>query len=63
LSLRSLLAGELSPHLGMVEAGFRKRIVRRKLTAFDQMKLSPKLSAIESNATTVGPGRAFGRPA
>ena len=27
-----VLAGELSPHAGMVEAGFRKKTVRKKLT-------------------------------
>jgi hypothetical protein len=43
-----VLAGELSPHGGMVEAGFRKRVVRAELTAFDQvMKLLPQLSADE----------------
>jgi hypothetical protein len=32
----------------MVEAGFRKKIERKKLTAFDRvMKLLPKLSPIE----------------
>jgi len=43
-----VLAGELSPHAGMVEAGFRKRAVRRKFTALDHvMKLLPKLSPAE----------------
>ena len=48
--LNRVLAGEMSPHGGMVAAGFRrKRVVeRRKLTAFDRvMKLLPQLSPIE----------------
>jgi hypothetical protein len=27
-----VLAGELSPHAGMIEAGFRKKLVRKKQT-------------------------------
>jgi hypothetical protein len=56
-----VLAGELSPHAGMIEAGFRKRTVRRKSTAFDHiMRLLPKLSVIERtmvhNATALPAG-------
>jgi hypothetical protein len=40
-----VLAGELSPNAGMVEAGFRKKRASRKLTAFQRIvKLLPKLT-------------------
>jgi len=43
-----VLAGEISAHAGMIEAGFRKKTVRKKLTAFKRVvKLLPKLSAAE----------------
>ena len=43
-----VLAGELSPHAGMIEAGFRKKTGRRKLTLLDRVqKLLPKLTATE----------------
>jgi hypothetical protein len=46
-----VLAGELSPHAGMVEAGFRKKVERRKLSVFDRvMQLLPKLTAAEREA-------------
>jgi hypothetical protein len=46
--LNRVLAGELSPHAGMLEAGFRKRVVRRKRTVLDRvMALLPKLSPTE----------------
>jgi hypothetical protein len=42
-----VLAGELSPHAGMIEAGFRKRAVN-PLSALDQIrKLIPRLTAEE----------------
>jgi hypothetical protein len=46
-----VLAGELSPHAGMVEAGFRKKIERRKTTPLERvLKLLPKLSPAEREA-------------
>jgi len=43
-----VLAGELSPHAGMIEAGFRKKPVRKKVSAFDRAaKQAAKLSDIE----------------
>jgi hypothetical protein len=33
-----VLAGEISAHAGMIEAGFRKRARRTAPTAFDQIK-------------------------
>jgi hypothetical protein len=33
-----VLAGELSPHAGMIEAGFRKPSVRKKLTRVERIK-------------------------
>jgi hypothetical protein len=40
-----VLAGELSPHAGMVEAGFRKKAARKKLSAFERVaKQAAKLS-------------------
>jgi hypothetical protein len=43
-----VLAGELSPHAGMIEAGFRKKPERRKLSAFERItQLIPELSGVE----------------
>jgi hypothetical protein len=42
-----VLSGEISAHAGMIEAGFRKRVARPKMTAFDQLRtliLKAKLS-------------------
>jgi hypothetical protein len=43
-----VLAGELSPHAGMIEGGFRKRPVRRKASPLDRVRrLLPLLSAAD----------------
>jgi hypothetical protein len=43
-----VLAGELSPHAGMIEAGFRKKAVRKTLSAFERVaKQAAKLSDAE----------------
>lgn len=52
---KRVLAGELSPHAGMIEAGFRKRAERRKLTPYEQIarlisKCLPVLTPTERQA-------------
>jgi hypothetical protein len=43
-----VLAGEITPHAGMVEAGFRKRAERKPLSALERIKkLLRKLTAAE----------------
>jgi hypothetical protein len=43
-----VLVGELSPHAGMIEAGFRKKTVRKRRSPIEQVrKLLPKLTAEE----------------
>lgn len=43
-----VLAGEISPHAGMIEAGFRKKAVRKRLTSLEkQLKGLPKLTPTE----------------
>lgn len=43
-----VLAGELTPHAGMLEAGFRKKAVRKKLTILERaQKLVAKLTESE----------------
>lgn len=45
-----VLAGELSPHAGMIEAGFRKKRQPMKLSALERIrKLLPSLTSAERN--------------
>jgi hypothetical protein len=42
-----VLSGELSPHAGMVEAGFRKKAKSRKQTGFDRLRKAWEKANVE----------------
>jgi len=46
-----VLAGELSPHAGMVEAGFRKKVARKKSTPLDQLRKAWAKATSEERST------------
>jgi hypothetical protein len=56
-----VLAGELTPHAGVIEAGFRKKAIRKERTPFERvLALLPKLTAAERaklQAALAGEGR------